>query len=75
LNECPRCRGAGKVNTEAENGELGESLKRQREKLGISLRAVARHMCKSPTYLSRLEHGRERWNPELERAYRDAISQ
>ena len=75
MNDCPRCKGAGKVNSAAENEELGVELKRQRERLDISLRAVARHMGKSPTYLSRLEHGKERWNPDLEKAYREAISQ
>jgi len=75
LNECPRCKGAGKVNSVAENEELGVELKQQREQLDISLRAVARHMGKSPTYLSRLEHGKERWNADLEKSYRAAIGQ
>lgn len=75
MNICTRCKGVGKVNSASEDEALGAQLKSQREALGISLRAVARHMQKSPTYLSRLEHGRERWNTDLEKSYKEAISQ
>lgn len=27
----------------------------------------------TPTYLSRLEHGKERWNADLEKSYRNAM--
>jgi hypothetical protein len=73
MDECPRCRGVGKVNTASEDEATGTKLKGLRELQGVSLRKVASRMVKSPAYLSRLEHGRERWNPELEKNYLKAL--
>lgn len=71
--ECPRCKGVGKVNSTAEDEKTGAALKKAREAKKISLRAVARQLGKSPAYLSQLEHGKQRWDADLEKRYRDIL--
>jgi predicted transcriptional regulator len=74
LITCPRCRGFGNINTDKDDEKTGAAMRRIREKSGISLRAVARIMEKSPAYISLLEHGKQRWNPVLEKQYKDIVT-
>lgn len=74
MKQCPRCKGAGKIYTADEDGAIGAKMKKEREQQGVALRAVARFLGKSPAYVSLLEHGKQKWNPGLEKKYKEAIS-
>lgn len=73
MQTCPQCKGIGKINTMQEDIKTGAAMRKLREQRGISLRAVARFLDKTPSYISMLEMGKQRWNPSLEKKYKAAI--
>ena len=56
--ECPRCGGSGRILNPAATGALYRAA---RQKLGLSLRGVARKAGISAPYLSDLERGNRTW--------------
>lgn len=50
---------------EIDHGRTGSSVRKFRLRRGRSLRAVARELGWSPTYLSDLERGKRRWSQAL----------
>ena len=64
---CHCCDGSGQ---ETDNVKLGRSLSGLRLRKAYTLRAFAREMGISHTFLWQLENGKRNWTPELERNYR-----
>lgn len=50
---------------EIDHGRTGALVRKFRLRRGRSLRAIARELGWSPTYLSDLERGKRRWNQAL----------
>jgi hypothetical protein len=67
---CHCCDGSG---TETDNLKLGRSLSGLRLRKGITLRALARELGISHTYLWQLENGKRNWTPAILRNYRNAL--
>lgn len=65
---CVECNGSG-----IDHSATGESMRQLREAEGLSLRALAKRMSLSPSYLSDLEHGRRHWNERLVTSYKHGI--
>lgn len=53
--------------------ETGEMLRMFRENHAVSIRALARELNLSASYISDLELGRRKWNRELFKLYVDTI--
>lgn len=66
--KCPRCEGTGTLRL------VGAEMRRRRRAHGWTLRAVARALGLSPTYVCDLELGRRHWRPELYRKYARVVA-
>ena len=53
--------------------KTGESCRREREKLGVSVKTIADLMRLSPAYVGDLEKGRRNWREDLVKQYNDAL--
>lgn len=67
---CPRCGGSGRIADPAATGAL---FRGARQKLGLSLREVARRSGFSVGYLCDLELGRRAWTLKAQRQIGRAI--
>jgi transcriptional regulator with XRE-family HTH domain len=67
---CPRCNGSGNVRKDE---EFGAEMRGKREAIGMKLRAVAKLMGLSPSFISGLEKGSRIWTPKLEKNYLAAL--
>lgn len=66
--KCHHCNGTG---YEPDYKFLGKFVRKERLKLGISLRKMARQLRVTPTYLCDLEYGRRSWSgPKAQRYLR-----
>jgi len=66
MNEqCHRCRGTG---LEPDWRGLGRRVRAAREQLGVGLRAAAKRLRVSPSYISDLERGARSWQGPKARA-------
>lgn len=68
---CRCCDGTGR---ELDSLAIGRDLRKQRRRLGLSLRYLAESMGLSACYLSHLERGLRDWNPRLIAIYRAALN-
>lgn len=59
---CKRCNGSG---LEFDQKEFGADVRRRREAVGWTLRAAAKRIGISESYLSDLELGRRHWNADI----------
>lgn len=66
---CAGCSGSGVVPAD----DVGQVLRTEREKLGITGRAVADKLSISDSYLFDLERGSRRWTTELVNSYQSAL--
>lgn len=66
---CPKCDGEGWIYCPP----IGHELRKQRKEAGITMRALAKQLGISPTYLSDLENDRRGWNGRLVNRYQHAI--
>jgi transcriptional regulator with XRE-family HTH domain len=48
-------------------------MRQRREKAGVSLRALAKRMCFTPSYISDLELGHRPWNAAAVERYEEAL--
>jgi len=68
---CAGCAGTGVVPAD----DVGPVLRTEREKLGITGRAVADALSISDSYLFDLERGSRRWTTELVNSYQRALEE
>lgn len=66
---CPTCGGSGSTPAEG----VGEVLRTEREKAGITREALATAMSISMSYLGDLEKGNRRWTNELLESYQKGL--
>lgn len=64
--ECPRCSGAGWIPD-------GNEIREYRVNAGLPMRAVAKQMGVSISYVADLELGRRKWSQDLGQRYLDAV--
>ena len=64
--KCHRCGGSGE---EPDWRPLGKRARKERLRLGVSLRGMARLLKVTPTYLCDLEYGRRSWQGPKARRY------
>jgi len=66
---CPKCNGKGWIY----RAPIGRKLREQRKDAGITMRALAKKLGISPTYLSDLENDRRGWDGRFVNRYQHAI--
>lgn len=67
---CPRCAGTGEVPNDR---AMGAAMRTKRERARVGLREMARRVRLSPSYLCHLEHGENRWSPEMIELYKRTL--
>ena len=66
LRRCSKCEGSGFV---PDHQQIGAALREQRIKCGLKLRAVAKALDCSPTYVFDLEKGRRPFKGDMIKRY------
>lgn len=69
--DCPKCDGTGKV---LDRRAVGSAMRSERERAGVSLRALGTILNVSAAYLSELELGAHPWTEALVEAYMKALA-
>ena len=67
---CPRCGGTGRL---PDDRVMGAQMRERRQRAGLSLRALAKRLGLTASYLSDLERGRRHWSAKNVKRYADAL--
>lgn len=69
--KCPKCEGSGLVPDAA---QIGAVMRTRRLKLGMTMRAIAKKLGCTPTFIYELERGTRTWKDDLLKAYQKIVS-